>query len=49
MTKEILGQFFTPDNIVNQMISLIQNQGTILEPSCGAGAFFYIVRTQHEP
>jgi hypothetical protein len=21
------------------MISLIQNQGTILEPSCGAGAF----------
>ena len=39
MTKEILGQFFTPDNIVNQMISLIQNQGTILEPSCGAGAF----------
>ena len=39
MTKENLGQFFTPDSIVDQMISLIENQGTILEPSCGAGAF----------
>ena len=37
--KEIYGQFFTPDFIVDKMISLIQNQGTILEPSCGDGAF----------
>lgn len=39
MDKLSLGQYFTPDNIVNQMIGLRQNQGTVLEPSCGAGAF----------
>lgn len=37
--KENYGQFFTPTHIVDKMISLIQNQGTILEPSCGDGAF----------
>lgn len=40
MNKEALGQYFTPENIVNKMINLIQNQGKILEPSCGNGAFF---------
>ena len=37
--KENLGQYFTPTNIVNQMISLIENNGVIIEPSCGTGAF----------
>jgi adenine-specific DNA-methyltransferase len=34
-----LGQVFTPDFIVADMIKLIKNQGTILEPSAGDGAF----------
>lgn len=34
-----LGQVFTKDNIVDLMISLVQNHGAILEPSCGDGAF----------
>ena len=33
------GQVFTPQNIVDYMVSLIKNEGTILEPSCGNGAF----------
>jgi adenine-specific DNA-methyltransferase len=36
---EDLGQVFTPDNIVNQMIDMIKFGGRILEPSCGDGAF----------
>ena len=40
MNKKItLGQIFTPKNIVQEMISLIQNKNKILEPSCGNGAF----------
>ena len=38
-SKENLGQFYTPDNIVNLMVNLIQNNGVIIEPSCGPGAF----------
>lgn len=34
-----LGQVFTPKDIVNKMISMIKNNGRILEPSCGNGAF----------
>ena len=34
-----LGQIFTPRNIVNDMISLIKNNGNILEPSSGDGSF----------
>lgn len=37
--KEKYGQFFTPDFIVDKMINLIKNTGSILEPSCGDGAF----------
>lgn len=37
---EVLGQVFTPQSIVAQMLSLRKNQGRILEPSCGNGAFF---------
>lgn len=34
-----LGQFFTPQVLVKKCISLIQNKGRILEPSCGNLAF----------
>ena len=34
-----LGQVFTPDNIVSQMLTLCANKGRTLEPSCGNGAF----------
>lgn len=43
MNIEQLGQIFTPSNIVQQMINLIQNKGNILEPSCGNGAFLNIL------
>ena len=36
---ETLGQVFTPEDIVKQMLELRQNQGLSLEPSCGDGAF----------
>lgn len=35
-----LGQVFTPAEVVNKMLSLRKNFGRVLEPSCGAGAFF---------
>lgn len=35
-----LGQVFTPIDIVSEMMGLIKNNGKILEPSCGDGAFF---------
>lgn len=38
--NKLLGQFFTPPTIVDKMINLIQNEGSILEPSCGDGAFY---------
>lgn len=38
-SKETLGQFYTPEYIVDFMINLIQNEGVIVEPSCGPGAF----------
>ncbi len=34
-----LGQVFTPDFIVSQMLLLRKNKGNVLEPSCGDGAF----------
>ena len=37
--NQILGQFFTPPQLVEKCISLIKNGQKILEPSCGAGAF----------
>lgn len=37
---ENLGQVFTPQSIVAEMLQLRQNFGRILEPSCGNGAFF---------
>lgn len=40
-TKDVatLGQVFTPINVVKFMVSLIQNNGPVLEPSCGDGVF----------
>lgn len=35
-----LGQVFTNEKIVKKMLELRENHGSILEPSCGAGAFF---------
>ncbi|WP_220101960.1 Eco57I restriction-modification methylase domain-containing protein [Campylobacter hyointestinalis] len=35
-----LGQVFTPQNIVADMLNLIHNNGRFLEPSAGDGAFF---------
>lgn len=37
---ETLGQVFTPTSIVSEMLMLRKNEGRILEPSCGNGAFF---------
>lgn len=34
-----LGQVFTPDFVVDRMLALRQRRGSVLEPSCGAGAF----------
>ena len=34
-----LGQVFTPDHIIQQMLSLRKNKGSVLEPSCGKGDF----------
>lgn len=34
-----LGQVFTPDLVVQQMLSLCERKGRTLEPSCGDGAF----------
>ncbi len=40
-----LGQFFSPDKLVKKCISLIQNNdGRLLEPSCGNGAFNSVKR-----
>ena len=37
-----LGQVFTPDRVVKDMVNLRMNKGTILEPSAGDGAFMGI-------
>jgi adenine-specific DNA-methyltransferase len=36
---ETLGQVFTPQRIVAEMLALRKNHGSVLEPSCGDGAF----------
>lgn len=40
---DTLGQVFTPASIVQQMLLLRHNHGSILEPSCGEGAFFNLI------
>lgn len=44
LNVENLGQVFTPKEIVDYMISLRKNNGSILEPSCGDGAFSNNIR-----
>lgn len=39
LNVETLGQVFTHKHTVDFMLSLRQNHGTVLEPSCGSGAF----------
>ncbi|MCL2524929.1 MAG: class I SAM-dependent methyltransferase [Betaproteobacteria bacterium] len=39
-----LGQVFTPANVVEFMLGLCRNDGRILEPSAGDGAFFTLLR-----
>ncbi|MCX7170733.1 MAG: Eco57I restriction-modification methylase domain-containing protein, partial [Proteobacteria bacterium] len=34
-----LGQVFTPPAIVERMLGLMRNQGSVLDPACGDGAF----------
>lgn len=36
---ETLGQVFTPPSVVKAMLALRKNNGRVLEPSCGNGAF----------
>ena len=44
--KTELGQFFTPDFVAQEMSNLIQNHGSLLEPSCGNGVFLqYLPKT----
>lgn len=45
---EFLGQVFTNQLIVEQMISLIKNKGRLLEPSCGDGAFYLPIKKKKE-
>jgi adenine-specific DNA-methyltransferase len=44
---EVLGQVFTPDEIVIRMLELRQNYGSIMEPSCGNGAFWERIKSQN--
>lgn len=43
--ERLLGQFFTPQDIVEKMVGLRRNQGRILEPSSGQGAFLNYLDT----
>jgi adenine-specific DNA-methyltransferase len=43
-----LGQVFTPPKVVEKMLSLRENKGTILEPSCGDGAFWSYIKNDPE-
>lgn len=42
---EHFGQVFTPQETVSEMISLRQNNGSILEPSAGCGNFVYAIES----
>ncbi len=41
LNVDFLGQVFTQASIVEKMLKLRKNKGSILEPSCGAGAFLH--------
>lgn len=40
LNVNFLGQVFTQEKTVDSMLKLRKNKGSILEPSCGLGAFF---------
>lgn len=40
LNVDFLGQVFTQEITVNTMLKLRKNEGSVLEPSCGDGAFF---------
>lgn len=44
LNVDFLGQVFTEEDTVKQMLAMRKNTGRVLEPSCGAGAF-----SQHMP
>lgn len=41
LNVDFLGQVFTQSDTVDNMLRLRKNQGSVLEPSCGSGAFFH--------
>lgn len=43
-----LGQVFTPDWVVEKMLSMIENKGTCLEPSVGPGAFWSKIKSNNK-
>lgn len=43
MDIKVLGQVYTPEDIVSNMIKLRKNKGSILEPSSGDGAFSNVI------
>lgn len=43
------GQVFTPEGIALEMLALRQNNGSVLEPSCGAGIFMEKLRESDPP
>lgn len=49
LKPDTLGQVFTPERLVTDMLALRQNHGRILEPSCGSGAFSSRLRACGQP
>ena len=43
---ENLGQVFTPSDVVQKMLSLRKNSGSVLEPSAGDGAFWEHIKDE---
>lgn len=46
--KKELGQFFTPEEYVLKCISLSKYRSTVLEPSCGDGAFLPFLENEYK-
>lgn len=46
LKPDTLGQVFTPDWLVRDMLALRKNAGRVLEPSCGSGAFANVLHQQ---
>lgn len=48
LKPDTLGQVFTPDWLVRDMLALRRNTGRVLEPSCGSGAFANVLHQQKD-